>query len=75
MQRLPRNYLTTKLTSLSPPPIAFHPYVLQAKVERDDTDTTACLWTQDENLKPLSVWATRWKGINLATKSVSSLYH
>lgn len=65
VQGLPMDHLMTKLTSLYPPPVALNSYVLQSKAEANAV--TACLWAQDQNLKQLPIWASRWKGIHFPT--------
>lgn len=69
LQSLPKTHLLTKLTSISPRPVALEPFVLRADVDLDGP--SACLWTHDTDVQQLSIWASRWKGLFLLSFSSS----
>ena len=60
VESLPSDHLLSKITILSPQPIALDPYVLKAFP--DSNDVTACLWTADGDIDMLPAWALRWQG-------------
>jgi hypothetical protein len=62
--------LPPKTTSIYPPPFALNTIVLHTGTstftniskDRNAENLTACLWTNDTDIKLLPAWATRWQG-------------
>ncbi|KAI0081275.1 hypothetical protein K474DRAFT_1704009 [Panus rudis PR-1116 ss-1] len=64
LELLPIDYLTSKITTVYPPPNKVLPNVISAKINDDSHihRITACVWTDEAELDSLRPWVSRWTG-------------
>lgn len=52
----------SRINSMRPVPLSFTPHALKADGVHDDSDITACLWSDERDLPWISEWSDFWKG-------------
>ncbi|KAL5507294.1 hypothetical protein ACEPAH_6750 [Sanghuangporus vaninii] len=59
---MPISYRLSKLLQSEPRPDSFSPFISAARPSYRNTDVTACIWIEAEEIKHLEYWSTNWDG-------------
>ncbi|THH05277.1 hypothetical protein EW145_g4911 [Phellinidium pouzarii] len=62
INELSESYRLSKILPMTPQAISFFPFVSFGRTAPRDSEVTACLWVELEDLKDIELWSISWQG-------------